>query len=440
MKKLLDPNFPFAPKSSPVFYGWVIVAASVIGVLGSLPGQTNGVGVFNDVLIDVTGLKRTHLSWAYCVGTVLSGLNMTKGGRLLDLLGARRMVVLSSCALGLVLIGIAHVDHIIEGCAWLFGFISVSVIAFVVLSALFACLRFSGQGMLVLTSRNVIGKWFNRYRGRASAFAGIAISLAFGLTPTIFQELINAFGWRGAWYILAMISAFGMTFIGWLLFRDNPEECGLQMDGAVYDAATIESQEAAEINYTLDQALRTWSFWLISLTLSLQGLVGTAIPFHIDQFAADHEMTKEMALTLFIPMSVIAPIVGFIAGWACDRYPMAWLLRVMCAFQIVGFIAIAYLGHAFGWYAAVFGLAISGGFFGPLSTVAMPYFFGRRHLGAISGTMMKMMVIGSAIGPLIFAYSHELWQSFMPACIFSAGLALLIFIFASRALKPSQLD
>ena len=411
----------------------------MVGVLGSLPGQTNGVGVFNDVLIEVTGLKRTELSWAYCVGTVISGLNMTKGGRLLDLLGARRMVVLSSCVLGLVLVALANVDHIVLFSARAVGFLSAAWIAFIVLTILFAILRFSGQGMLMLTSRNMIGKWFNRYRGRASAIAGIAISMAFGLTPTFFQFLINTFGWRGAWYLLAIVSACGMTLIGWLLFRDNPEECGLQMDGAVADEAGIDQSTVAnEVNYTLDQALKTWAFWLMSLTLTMQGFVGTAIPFHIDQFASDHGMSKETALTLFIPMSLIAPVVGFIAGWACDRYPISWLLRIMCLFQAIGFVAIAFLGHQFGWYTAVCGLAISGGFFGPLSTVAMPYFFGRTHLGAISGTMMKMMVIGSAIGPLFFAYSHEIWQTFLPACMASAAISVLCFCLPQGALRSRR--
>ena len=441
MSKILDPNFPFAPKSSPVFYGWVIVVASVIGVIGSLPGQTNGVGVFNDVLIEVTGLSRTNLSWAYCVGTVVSGLNMTVGGRLLDKLGVRRMIVLASCGLGLVLIGLANVDRIIQVCAQMLGFISVSVLAFTILTVLFAFLRFSGQGMIMLTSRQMIGKWFNRYRGRASAIAGVAISVAFGASPKLLQWMIDGLGWRETWYLLALISAVGLSFVGWLIFRDNPEECGLEMDGGFIPADAKNGEESdrfTEVNFTLEQALRSWSFWLISLTLSMQGIVGTAIPFHIDQFAIDAGKTKLETLDIFLYMSVIAPCVGFAVGWACDRYPMAWLLRIMCFFQFIGFVSLAFLGTSFGWWMAILGLSVSGGFFGPLSTVAMPYFFGRTHLGAISGTLMKMMVIGSAIGPLLFAYSHELWEHFIPACLLCAAVPVLFFLLAGKAVKPKQ--
>ncbi len=420
-----------------------------MGILASLPGQTNGVGVFNDVLIRVTGLGRTDLSWAYCVGTIVSGLNLTKGGRLLDHFGCRRLVVHAAVFLGLILVCLANVDHLALWLTRVFGFMSAAVSAFLLLSVLFALLRFSGQGMLVLISRQMIGKWFNRRRGTAAAFAGIATSLAFGLTPTFFQYLINDFGWRGAWYILALVSALFMSFFGWLFFRDNPEECGLEMDGGLVqdahavaaDAADMPDEAAAsaareEEHFTLAQAQRSWAFWLITLSLAMQGVVGTAIPFHIDQFAAEHGMTKETALTLFIPMAVIAPTVGWFVGWACDRYPMTLLLRIMCAFQALGFVALSFLGTTIGWYACITGLAVSGGFFGPLSTVAMPYFFGRQNLGAISGTMMKIMVIGSAIGPLMFAYSHQIWGQFMPACLLCTLCPVLILAFSHKAIRP----
>ncbi len=456
MSKLLDPHFPFSPKSSPFFYGWFIVIAAVVGVVASLPGQTNGVGVFNDVLMDVTGLSRTQLSWAYCIGTIASGLNLTYGGKLLDKFGSRHLVVHASVVLGLILVLLANIDNMVrfshdslglsaleEFCQDVLSMSAFASLSFIGLSVLFALLRFSGQGMLVLMSRQMIGKWFNKRRGFAAAIAGIAISLGFGISPVLLQWLINLLEWRGAWYLLAIISAMFMCFFGWLFFRDNPEECGLQMDGEPVveeNAEKTDAEPPKEINYSLEEARRTWAFWLITLALSMQGFVGTAIPFHIDQFAIDNEMTKETALTIFIPGAFIAPAVGWLVGWACDRYPMMLLLRIMCCFQVVGFICLSFLYTSWGWWTCIIGLGISGGFFGPLSTVAMPYFFGRRSLGAISGTMMKMMVISSAIGPLYFAYFHEFLGSFNWACYTSAACSVLLIIFAHKAIRPSHGD
>ena len=38
-------EWPFSPRKFPFFYGWVMVAGSIMAVIASIPGQTMGVGV-----------------------------------------------------------------------------------------------------------------------------------------------------------------------------------------------------------------------------------------------------------------------------------------------------------------------------------------------------------------------------------------------------------
>ena len=73
----------------PFFYGWVVVGASTAGVLMSMPGQTMGVSVFTDPLIEATGLDRLSLSNAYLLGTLGSAALLPHAGRLIDRLGVR---------------------------------------------------------------------------------------------------------------------------------------------------------------------------------------------------------------------------------------------------------------------------------------------------------------------------------------------------------------
>ena len=111
-RALFQPNFPFSPAKFPVFYGWVILVASVLGVLTSIPGQTIGVSVFTDHLIEATGLSRLQLANAYLVGTLTSGCLLPFGGKLLDKLGARRIVVLAAVGLGVTLCYLAGCDRL----------------------------------------------------------------------------------------------------------------------------------------------------------------------------------------------------------------------------------------------------------------------------------------------------------------------------------------
>ena len=82
-----------------------------------------------------------------------------------------------------------------------------------------------------MTSRTMLGKWFERGRGRVSGIEGIFVAFGFAIAPYFFSRAIGLLGWRGTWLTLAAIVGLGMSTIGWLLFRDNPEACGLQMDG-----------------------------------------------------------------------------------------------------------------------------------------------------------------------------------------------------------------
>jgi hypothetical protein len=54
---------------------------------------------------------------------------------------------------------------------------------------IFLCLRFFGQGCLALVSRVAIGKWFERYRGRATAVAGIFTAFGFNSSPMLLNHL-----------------------------------------------------------------------------------------------------------------------------------------------------------------------------------------------------------------------------------------------------------
>ncbi|GIS84525.1 MAG: hypothetical protein CM1200mP16_08250 [Nitrospina sp.] len=80
------------------------MAAGTIGMLASIPGQTMAVGVFSEYLISKTGLNRIELSFAYMTGTILSSLFLPFAGKLLDLIGARIMILVTGIGLGISLL------------------------------------------------------------------------------------------------------------------------------------------------------------------------------------------------------------------------------------------------------------------------------------------------------------------------------------------------
>lgn len=429
------PDFPLSPAKFPVFYGWVIVLAGVLGVLTSIPGQTIGVSVFTDHLIAATGLTRLQLANAYLIGTITSGCLLPFGGKLLDLLGARRVIVMAAIGLGLTLCYLAVCDRISISLSTMLPFPS-SHIAAVLLVLGFVSLRFCGQGMLTMTSRTTLGKWFDKRRGQVSGFVGVFIAAGFAIAPYFFSQAIMRLGWRGTWLTLAVIVGFGMSGVGWLLFRDNPESCGLRMDGTntSNDDDFNDDDQTSDIwGVTRRQAISTLAFWAVTLAFMSQALSITGITFNIVSIGEEMGVAEAQMVLIFVPMAVVSTVVGFGMGFACDFVRIQYLFTVMMVGQAVGIASLANLDVAGLFWPAVIGLGISGGSFGTLSTVVLPRFFGRKHLGAIAGVQMMAIVIASALGPSLLAAFKSVTGSYegglYACCLFAPvviGLMCLI--------------
>ena len=78
---------------------------------------------------------------------------------------------------------------------------------------------------------------------------------------------------------------------------------------------------------------------------------------------------------------------------------------------------------------------MSQGCFAPLTSAALPRIFGRRHLGAIAGAQMSAMVIGSAVGPALFALVESTTGTYRAALWISALVPATGLVLAVRGLR-----
>ena len=436
--KPFAPHFPFDPARLPFFYGWVIVAVATLGIIMSIPGQTMGVSVFTDHLINATGLSRLELTYTYMIGTLASSLLLPRAGTLLDRHGSRVTAFSTCLVLAATLCVLSQVDRIANA----LGDAEQNVAtAAVLLTIGFLVLRLSGQGILTMASRTMMTKWFERHRGLASGISGVFVSGGFAIAPLALQGLIDLGDWRGAWFGLAAAVGVGMSSVVWLLYRDNPEECGMQMDGALFvDAGTSDTstnpKATEEVSYTRGEAIRTVHFWYVTVALSLSAMVYTGITFHIVDLGIETGIGGRAAVRLFLPNAIVSTSVGLISGWASDRISIRPLVVAFLIAQGAGFVGAGRLAEMPFMVMMVVGWGVSGGLFGTLMNVAMPNFFGRTHLGAIASIQMSCMVAGSALGPAFLAaaktYIGSYRDGLLICCAFS-GAALLFALLAPAA-------
>jgi OFA family oxalate/formate antiporter-like MFS transporter len=428
---------PFPVSKFPFFYGWVILAAGTIGILMSIPGQTMGVSVFTESLLSDLQINRNNLSLAYLVGTLGSGLIITRAGKLYDKHGARVMAFIAGVMLGVMLVYLTRIDRLVSSLSevrWL----SPALITFVLLAIGFWGIRFFGQGLLTMVSRNMVMKWFNRRRGLANAVLGIFSALGFSVAPKLLDHIIQRLEWRGAWIFLAILVGTVFAIFVVFIFRDNPEDCGCVADGKM--KATKKGRRPPSLpdhDFTLPEARKTLAFWAFTLGLSLAALYISGLTFHVVSVFEASGLTRAQGLGIFIPSSLIAVGVQFLGGYASDYIRLKFILILFAlgmTFSILGLTMLG--GYAGAYWMIIIGNGVVWGLYTVLIGVTWPRFYGLKNLGAISGFSLSWTVIGSALGPYMFSVSMDLTGSYDLVAWICFAIALFLVALAFKADNP----
>lgn len=422
------------PNKSPFFYGYVILVVGSIGILASIPGQTVGVSVFTDPVKDALGLSRNQFSNAYMIGTLLSAFFVARAGVLFDTYGARYVAFFATIFLGLSLILCSFSVEISEAIKVLIHSESW-IVPFVLMTILFLFIRFCGQGVLTMASRNMIMIWFDKNRGKINSISSITVSLGFSSSPILINKLIDNHGWKMSWQILAIcLFIFSICIIQ--LYRNRPEDFNLKPDGNIKSIKTINKKEKAEKNFTLKEAKKTRAFWMIGLTLAFNSFFITGFTFHVVSIFASQDYSKTQAIAVFIPISVIAISVSTLCNILSDYIHHKIYLYIMLASGMLASLGLLFLSNPIGIYLLIVGLGILGGLFAVVNAVTWPRFFGRKYLGAITGKVMSFLVIASAIAPSLFSYSFTNLGSYKYISYITITYLLFLIIGSLKVKNP----
>lgn len=422
---------PFDPRKVPFYYGWIIVVVATIGAIASVPGQTAGVSVFTDDLIDTTGLTRLQLAIAYLIGTGTSGVLLGFGGRAIDRYGSRVVALGATLGLASTLLGLSMVGPM------------GTAVGIAVMSLGFGCLRFSGQGVLTLASRTMVAQWFDRRRGLVTALSSAFTSFSFAVAPALLLVLIDIDGFRTAWRLMALGLVVVVATIVAAFYRVSPEAVGLEIDGGTAESrATRKDSHPApstrapivgtDDDATRAEAIRDIRFWALTIPVAAMASTSTAITFHIVDLGAELGLTDDEIVRIFVPLAFVSVPITLLTGWLLDRATPLFIAAAMALAQLVMYPAVSFLDTRWGVVLAIVTWGGAQGCFSALTSAAIPKVFGRRHLGAIAGVQMSAMVVASAIGPALFALVQSLTGGYRPALLISmvipAAGAVLAFM------------
>ena len=408
-----------------IYYGWVIVFIAGLGIFFSGPGQTYSNSTFIDQYINDFGWSRSEVSSVYSVATLFAGLIMMFVGRFIDRFGQRVMMV-------------------IVGTLFAFAcFYSSMVSSIWMLAVGFFLIRLLGQGSMSLIPNTLVAQWFIKKRGFAFSIMTLGSFISAALFPIINTWLIQTWDWRFAWQFWGV--ALLVIFVPFALFgvRNKPEDIGLVPDGKI-DTKKQESilgapvADPAEEDWTLQEAAKTRTFWLILICVGIPAMVNTGITFHIFSIFTNQELSTELAATVLSLMAVAGIPMSFVSGYLTDKLPTNYLLVAIFLIEIILLLLLLVMTNIA--IALIFGVlwGIANGMERIGLKIIWPNYFGRKYIGSINGIGTTMIVLGSAFGPLPFGLGFDLFQSYTPVLLLTLTFPILGAIFAMLAKKPSK--
>jgi MFS family permease len=400
------------------FVGWRIVVLATITAAMTGPGQTIGVSVFVDPVIDTLDLTRSQVSTAYLIGTLLGALALPSVGRWVDAIGARRAMTAIGAAFGVALVVMSGVR------------------GFVTLAIGFTLIRWLGQGSLSLVSTVAVTHWFERRRGAVFGLMMTVVSALMSLTPVLLNLAIEAYSWRTAWLLAALAVWLVVVPIGYFGIVDRPTDVGQHADGQPAPAAAATSTSAT--SRSRSEALGEVRFWLLSATVATTALLVTALNFHQISILGEAGLNSTEAAAMFLPQVGGAIGAGLIVGALSDRVPVRYLLALAMILMAAALVMLRIVEP--GWpvilYAVTLGAA--GGAQRPLAATVLPRWFGLANIGAIQGVSTFLGVGASALGPVVLSLGRTWTGDYIDAALLAALVPVAIGLAAFTVTEPTH--
>lgn len=407
-----------------VFYGWwVVLATSLIHFWGAGTFFYSFTAFFNP-LVEEFGWSYSATSVAASIRSIEGGIASPLVGLAADRFGARRLLLFGSVVSGLGFVLFSRIDSL-----WSFY-------------AVFLFLSIGTSFLFPVPGWTAVAGWFVRKRGTALGVLSAAIGLGGGLIYAV-NALIAIYGWRTALVIIGI----GMWAIGIpcsLVVRHRPEPYGLAPDGEKLSKSDQEQDGGAggtapvfDESFSLRRAMRTQAYWGIAMAVTVSAASVHAVVVHVMPHLISVDFSREKA-SLAAALIVFVSIAGrFGMGWFSNHVDSRKLLAFSFVLQATGLILLAGANNV--WWVVAFVATLGPGYGGviTLRLTLQAQYFGREAFGAIQGSFMAIMMVGTISSPLLTGMCFDHFGHYRLAWLVMAGFHLAVIPFLLKIKPPN---
>ena len=372
---------------------WTLVLAAAIG-FSFMSIMTTSMGAFIGPLVREFHWSRTVVSMGLPIAGVVGVLLSPFVGVFIDRHGTRRLALPGIAAL---ILSIAS-----------FGLADGSIIQWVGLWVLYALVTLT---VTINVWSYAVASVFTAARGLALGLTLAGTAAAQAVCPVLATYLIQQFGWRLAYAIMAL----GWGGVAWLLcflFFHAPHDGGKHAPQA--DVAGLPG-------LTITQAWRDPGLWRIAISTFILMVLTIGLLIHQIPILIETGVSPERA-ALLAGLGGLAGIAGkLVTGVLIDRFRANWVGGITLGFTAFAFLLL--LDSVRTPTLIVVAMLINGYSAGTklqICTYLTSRYGGLRNFGAIFGFMGSLISLGSALGPLLAGIIYDRAGGYTPFLIAGA--------------------
>ncbi len=386
---------------SRIFYGWRMIGlVSAIRVVGGGLHQFGFTVFFLPISQDL-GISRAATSLAFSLSRAQGAVEAPLVGYLIDRYGPRPIIVVAVFLAG---IGYILLSWVNDYASFLIVYLGVICLAFVA--------GFVHSPMVVANS------WFIRQRARAMTVVSSAVPIGGALISPLLALGVASIGWRWAAFLSGCVFlavCLPLTFH----VKHSPESMGLRPDGESTAVETAEnptenspSRQAENLDFTSRQAMQTWTFWLLVLSMTARVTCYSAATVHFVPFMVWKGLSEGAAASLLGAFAFVNLLAHFVLGWIADRVNKPRLLALCHLLPALSLPPLmAGSGYWQLWLFTITFTFLDASF--PIVWATVGDFFGRRNFATVRGMMSFFYSWGSFAGPVMAGAIYDQTQSYL---------------------------
>ena len=396
-----------------VFFGWWVVFATAAIVF--LTGGTffYGFGALFNPIVHEFGWSRASVSFAFSLRSEVGGIAAPIVGFMVDRVGSRRLMMIGVALVALGFILLSRIES-------LPAFYGAVVVIAIGMSA-----TGGPVGMVA------IAYWFKKRRGRAIALMTVGAGTS-GVMVLVLEALISGFGWRSALLIMGITQLVVCMPLA-MSVRNRPEEIGLHADNEPWTEADPPRVKSASIlradqqeGMTVAQALRSTSFWRLSLAVMLTNLGTTAIIVHqIPFFTSSVGLSQGLAAASVTAMTLMSLVGRLTFGQMSDYRDKRFVMAGAFALAALSLLLFATVHEPWQIIYTLPVFALGWGGMIPTRPAFQAEYFGMRAFGAIQGLVFTIATFGALIGPVFAGWVYDQTESYRLAFVLLSAASFL---------------